>query len=387
MSKQRNPNGLGNYKIKSDGRYEWRQTIDGQTRYLSAKSMKELQAKVKKVADLPVIREKYKVNDWFEKWLETYIKPLKKPATYDQYSRMYYNHIKPVIGNRKLSSLKSYDIQLVIAKMNEINLATKTMKHAKNVMSLALLKAENEKLISKSPVIDIEIPIKQSKPRKTLTIEELTKLFKVMEHSRWIWSVKFLLVTGLRRGELLALKWSDIDWENKRIKIDKSDNVTGLGDTKSSKIHYIPLSGNVVNYLDGQKQMLQSEFNPCFIKDDLKKDPLIFPNEIGTMIRPDSYYTLIRRFSLKAGIKASPHCFRHTFVYLTRGNLCLKDLQNILGHSESTTTLDIYGDILNDTMDKNIEQINSVFENVNMEIEKIKVNKIEGKVIPFRRAK
>ena len=399
MGKQRNPKGLGNYRQLKDGRIAWRQTVDGETREISAKTLKELQEKVKKIADLPIIKEKYKVDDWFQKWLDTYIKPLKKKATYDQYRIIYNTHIKPAIGNRKLATLKTYDIQHVIATMNEKGLSTKTMKHAKSIMDIALKKAESEKIIPKNPVINIEIPIKQSKPRKTLTADEISKLFKAMESSRWIWSVKFDLVTGLRRGELLALKWMDIDLENKRICINKSDSSTGLGDTKNSKIHYVPLSDKAIEYLSGQLQMLKNEYNPITINEDASQkesmnntNALVFPNEHGKMIRPDSYYTLIRRYAKKAGIYASPHCLRHTFVYLMRGDLSLKDLQNILGHSESTTTLDIYGNILNDNVDKNIEQIDNVFETFESKIEEVneknkkKKNPGMGKIIQFRRA-
>jgi integrase len=88
------------------------------------------------------------------------------------------------------------------------------------------------------------------------------------------------------------------------------------------------------------------------------------------MLKPGSFYTLIRRFSQKAGIKASPHCFRHTFVYITREYLSLKELQNALGHDESTTTLDIYGDIINDTTEKVVSTLDSVFNNIEFEAKK-----------------
>lgn len=390
MAKQKNPNGQGTYIKLKDGRVAWRQMVDGQIREISAKTPKELQEKINRIADLPIVSNKYKVEEWFEKWLEVYIKSLKKAATYEQYEGIYRIHIKPVIGKRKISSIKTYDIQSVIAKMNENGLSSKTMTHAKNIMNGAFKKATEEKIIAINPVVNIEIPNKMAKPRKTLKFEEINALLKAMENSRWIWSVKFLLVTGIRRGELLALKWSDIDWDNKRIIIDKSNSSTGLGDTKNSKIHYVPLSMKAVEYLENQKKMLEDEYNPSIYNDELKKDPLIFPNEYGIMIQPKSYYTLLRRFGIKAGIKVSPHMFRHTFVYLTRGNLSLKDLQNILGHSESTTTLDIYGDILNDTMDKNIEQIDNVFDNVEEKINSLNKEKEEKelcKIIQFPKAK
>lgn len=390
MAKQKNPNGLGHYRKLKDGRVAWRQMVDGQVREISAKTPKELQEKVKKIANLPVVKNKYKVEEWFEKWLEVYIKQLKKKATYEQYEGIYRVHIKPAIGKRKMATIEPYDIQSVIAKMNEANLSTKTMTHAKNIMNGAFKKAEEEKVIASNPVVNIEIPNKMAKPRKTLKFDEIGALLEAMKNSRWKWSVYFLLVTGLRRGELLALKWSDIDWQNKRIMIDESNSSTGLGDTKNAKIHYVPLSDNAVKYLENQKQMLELEHNPSMFNEELMKDPLVFPNESGIMIQPKSYYTLLRRFGIKAGVKVSPHMFRHTFVYLTRSNLSLKDLQNILGHSESTTTLDIYGNMINDSMDENIKQIDSVFDNVQEQIEKRKEEKVEKsncKIIQFPKAK
>jgi len=389
MGKQRNPKGMGNYTKLSDGRIRWKQTIDGETRQLTARTMAELQEKIKKIADLPIIKEKYKVEDWFDKWLDIYIKPLKKAATYNQYNDIYKNHIKPIIGKRKITTIKSYDVQGIIAKMNEKELSSCTMKHARKIMNIAFSKAYKEKIIAENPVIDIDIPVKQAKTRKVLTIQELEKLFKSLENSRWIWSVRFMLVTGLRRGELLALKWFNVDFENKRLTVDESNSSTGLGDTKSSKAHYVPLSDVAIEYLGYQKKMLEAEYNPILHNEELKKTGLVFPNQSGLMLHPTSYYTLIARASKRVGLKASPHCLRHTFVYMAREKLSLKELQYILGHDESTTTLDIYGDIINDSTEKTASRIDEIFDKVNSEIEKIgnEKGKQKCKVIEFKRVK
>jgi siderophore synthetase component len=83
MSKQRNPNGSGSYKRRKDGRYQWTRTIDGVPQDLYDISLKALQEKVKKIANLPITPNKLKVAEWFDRWLEIYIKPLKKVATFD----------------------------------------------------------------------------------------------------------------------------------------------------------------------------------------------------------------------------------------------------------------------------------------------------------------
>lgn len=391
MAKQRNPNGMGSYKLRKDGRISWTQQVDGKPRTLYGRTPGELQEKVKKVADLPVASNKLKVADWFEKWLEVYVKQLKKKATHDQYKTLYEQHIKPVIGHRKLTGVKSIDIQTVIAKMNEKKKASKTMKHVKSIMNIAFSKAFDDKMISVNPVVKIEIPVKQAKTRKVLSIPELMKLYKAMEHSRWIWSIRLMLVTGLRRGEMLALKWTDIDFENKRMTVDESTSRGGVGDTKSAKVHYVPLSDKAISHLKSQKLMLEKENNPSLLRKELKKADLVFPSENGVMIRPDSYHTMLYRFAKKAEIKASAHCLRHTFVYLNREAMSLKELQAILGHDESTTTLDLYGDILEESMSKTANKIDDVFSKVDEEMERIKKEKAEkenkemGKVFEFRR--
>ncbi|HBV87000.1 MAG TPA: hypothetical protein DEF42_10200 [Desulfosporosinus sp.] len=410
MAKQRNPNGLGSYKTRKDGRVQWTQKKDGKPRTLYGKTLKELQAKVRKVADLPITESnKLKVDEWFLKWLEIYIKPIKKTATYEQYKTLYEQHVSPVLGHRKLPGVEATDIQTVVAKMNskvvkkavlgedgtvikpeQKGYSTKTIKETVGVMRRGFAKAVKEKKIPESPVKDIEIPNKQKKPRKVLSIKELHDLFGAMKNSRWIWAMRLLLVTGMRRGELLALRDNDIDLDNRRIVIDESDSKDGIGDNKSAKIHYVPLSKKAIEYLSEQGKMLKKETNPILHNKDLKKTGFLFPSENGTMLRADSFTKMVMRFAEKAEIKASPHCLRHTFVFLNRKTLSLKDLQYILGHDESTTTLDIYGDMFDDSSEETANAIDNVFDKIDEKLMKIDEEKnkkpIEmGKVIEFKR--
>ncbi len=392
MAKSRNPKGLGHY-YKKDGLFCWKYVRDGKSVYRSSKTEKGLQEKVRKIIGLTVSNDKTKVSEYFDNFLENDIKELKKPATYEQYFYMYKGHIKPIIGDYKMVSIKQEDIQKVIKEMNKNGLSTKSMKHAKTVMSVAFIKAYSiDKIIPENPVKNIIIPMKQTKPKKTLSISDVSVLFDALRNSRWIWSVKFALVTGVRRGELLALKWTDVDWDNNRIVISKSNSRTGLGDTKNSKVHYVPLSTMAKQYLIKQMEMLKEENNPIIINDDNTRktdlkttDLLIFPTEKGTMIKPNTYYHTITRFAAKSGLKVHPHCFRHTFVFNMRKKLSLKELQEILGHDESTTTLDIYGDMINDTIDSTATQIDEVFSQIENQIEKEKANmeNREFKIIDF----
>lgn len=379
--KTRSPNGVGSYSKRKDGRVRYRLQKHGQKWDISAKNYELLQAKVNQIADVPVDGTKTTAKEWFADWLENYVRQLKKPATYNQYECIYRKHIENQIGKFIMSDIKPIMIQKVITNMHKNNLSSKTMKHAKQIMHSSFDRAVKNKVIAENPVKDIEIPAKQAKPRKVLSYEELSKLFKEMKESRWLWAVKFMLVTGVRRGELLALKWSDIDYSNKRVTIDESNSVTGLGDTKT-RVHYIPLSDKAIEYLRCQTEQLKNECNPNILnkdgtfKRDLKgTDYLVFPTEKGKMIKPNTFYHTMCRYAARAEIKATPHCLRHTFVYLSRKTLSLKEIQSILGHDESTTTLDIYGDILDESTDKTAKQIDEIFKGVDEEFKKIEQKK------------
>lgn len=394
MAKSRNPKGLGHY-YKKDGLYCWKYVRDGKPIYRSSKTEKGLQTKVRQVLGTGATNDKTKVREYFYAWLED-VKGLRGIATYKQYKSIADNHILPVIGDLRMASVKKTDIQKVIIEMNKrvyevtnkngevtkrtVGASTKTMKHAKNVMNLAFTKAyEDDKIILENPVYKIEIPNKQEAVKKVLTVNELAKYFKALETSRWYWSVWFALVTGLRRGELLALKTSNIDWDNRRILIKDSNTVNGLGDTKSRKASYIALTNMAIYILAKQFDMLIAERNPVVQNDGgtLKsgmqgEDFLIFPAENGRMIKPNTYYHTIVRFAEKAGVKAHPHCFRHTFTYFLRNKLSLKELQHALRHEESTSTLDLYGELINDTNDETVQTMDTVFTKIQQEISKIK---------------
>ena len=375
--KSRNPKGLGSY-YKKEGLFCWRYTVDGQTVYRSAKTQAMLQDKVREVIGLPVTKDKSTVAEWFERWLEVYVKPLRKKATYDQHFYMT-KHILPVMGSKKLSHVRPFDVQAVISSMAKKGLATKTMKHALNTMKVAFDKAVFERLLARSPVEGIEIPKRQTEAKKVLNIEEIQSLYAAMAASRWLHSVRFGLTTGLRRGELLALRWSDIDWTGRRIQVERSNSKgSGVGDTKGAKVHHAPLSRVAADTLTRQAELLLEEHNPVTYRGDNSRltveqlqasDALVFPSERGDEIQPDTYYHTVKRFAAKAGIDAHPHCFRHTFVYRLRHKLSLKELQNALGHDESTTTLDIYGDMLDDTADKVADAIDAAYAEVEAEAE------------------
>jgi len=368
----RNLNGMGNlYFNKAAQRWEYKIMVHGRVRMATGKTHKIVNARKKGLIDVPENKEKINLYDWIELWLNTYVKPLKKASTYKQYEDTYKCYIRPYIKNVPLRTVNTTDIQKIISRMNEKGLSAYTMKQVRKVLNLALARAVKDKYLVQNPVTEIEIPAVQQKAKKVLKPEEIQKMFTYLEKSRWYWPIRFMLVTGLRRGELLALKWSDIDEVNKVITV--SDNLTneGIGTTKSNKVHYVPLSNAAENCLKGFKKQLEKEGNPAIWINDLN---LIFVGKEGKPIKPHSLNNVFRRIQ-NIGVDASPHSMRHTFVYYSKNKLSLSELKDTLGHDESTSTLDIYGDMLFDASSV-AHKIDAIFNDVKFKNTQVKANNI-----------
>ena len=134
------------------------------------------------------------------------------------------------------------------------------------------------------------------------------------------------------------LKWSDIDEDARRITVEDNNTESGDGDTKNRKYHYVALTDNAIEYLRGQKNMLESEKNSSLYNEELKKLGLVFPSKEGTNVKPDSLNSVLDRMNKATGLMFTPHMLAY-YVYLSKGSI--SRLQEIL-HDESTPLL-IYG--------------------------------------------
>lgn len=375
--KTRNPNGMGNIYKRPDGRYEWKQMIDGEVRYESDMSLSELRLKIKKLTNIGINKDKTKLFDWMDHWLKTYVKPYKKPSTYNNYKFAYEKYIKKYMRNVQLRHVTKSDVQTMITDLINAGYSSSLIKNVRKALSVAFISAnEDEQIVDFNPTRDTKLPKGRTPTRKTFQIEELVVIIEKFSSSRWLYGILFMLATGLRRGELLALKWSDIDFKEKRIKIE--DNLTqyGVDTPKDNECHYVPLSEHATVYLSGWKNQLQKEHNPAVYK----KVDTIFVSIEGTPLRPSSFNNMITK--KKFEFHVTPHMLRHTFVYLSKGKISLSELQEALGHSQSTTTLDIYGLMLADTVTV-ADKIETAYTELDKAMEKMKNENQKSNVIDF----
>lgn len=322
---------------------------------------------------------KVTIEDWFKIWLEEYRKPKVRPGTEELYKITYNKHIKPALGKKRVSSVTTRQIQNLYNDMADNGYAKGTISLVSVVLYGMFEQALRDELVKKNFASLATIPAgKKPKERKALTIEE-QKCFQVYAQKQSSYSNLFLLAlyTGMRNGEVRALRWSDVDFEKKLI------HVTGTlkyikgeghyrGDPKTStSCRDIPMIEGCYSLLKEQKlkQEAQIKFAGTHWKPIKGLDDLVFTTETGRLVSREivtkQLNNIIQSMNKEEGVsieKFTYHAFRHTFA--TRGleqGIPLKVMQALLGHKTLAMTSDLYSHVLPSTKEKEIQKMEEVF--------------------------
>ena len=362
MAKRR-ANGEGSIRKRSDGRWEGRYTAghDPETgkaiyKNVLGKTQAEVKDKLKKAieetAGLDVIKaEKYTLGQWMDIWFENYAKIKVRPSSHQTYRGYIDNHIKPHIGKIPLSKLSSLELQKFYKKLlgngrvkrlesqkQPKGLSAKTVRNINQVISSALDLAKEQKLIATNPTDSCALPKVEHKEMQTIPAEDLAKFLREARASGVYEMYYIELATGLRRGELLGLKWSDIDFANRVIRVQRQvaringEIVEAPLKTKNS-YRNISISEDTAEVLKAQREKVDSEY--------------VFPSPNGGPISPDSVNHMLQRVLERAGLpKVRFHDLRHTFATIALQNgVDIKTISGMLGHYSAGFTLDTYAHV------------------------------------------
>ena len=359
---KRRANGEGNIRKRKDGRWEGRYTVghDPETgksiiKNVLGKTQAEVKEKLKKAIEENVgidygRAKTYTVGSWLEVWMENYAKVKLRPSTFKTSQDFLKNHIKPQIGSIPLADLTSLDLQRfykhlldggrvdrIEAKKKPKGLAPKTVRNIHQMIGSAYNLAMEQKLVTRNPTQGCALPKVEHKEMKTLTSDQLGAFFQEARDSG-VYELYYLdLATGLRRGELLGLKWTDLDVESKMLSVTKQVNRIN-GELAVSP----PKTRNSIRTLALPQQAVD-----LLIAEHKKhpRNPYLFPSpKTGTMYDPDAFRRTHDKILKAIGAEHIRfHDLRHTFATLSlKSGVDVKTLSGALGHYSAGFTLNTY---------------------------------------------
>ena len=361
MAKRR-PSGDGMVRKREDGRWEGRIVIGHKENgapifhYLSARTQKELLEKLHRCIDEYDGAEltedcRMTLGEWLEIWLTECAEPSVRPSTFRGYRAYVRDKIAPYLGEKEIRKVTVDDIQNLYRKLKKEGgaesgpLSGASVRRIHGVLHQALKVAADRHLIVKNPTDNVTLPKREPSPRTILNDEQLERFMEaIRQDRRWHDFFYLEITTGLRRGELCGLMWSDFDEKKGTLSIrrtlhGKEGGGYYVGDTKTGTgRRIIKLPPSTVQLLTEQKRAAISQW--------------IFPNPIHPEdpVMPNSGYNRMKKLLAEAGLpRMRFHDLRHTFAThaLTSG-VDAKTLSGILGHTKTSFTLDTYTHVTGD---------------------------------------
>ena len=305
------------------------------------------------------------VDAWFEYWIDVKKKTV-RPNTVRNYTERYNKNIQKIIGRKILTEVKPIHCQKIFTDMAEEGYKTSTIYQTRialfNMLEFA---KENEVILSNPCKKSVKSDMgKPSQKKEALTIDIQKKFIEYAKGQSYENQFRFILQTGLRTGELVGLKWEDIDFSKKAIRIQRSMEYRysvgewRIGEPKS-KAGYrtIPLTDETIRILTEQK-----EKNKNIKKIQEEWYEFIFLSRKGEPVKNSAYDTALFKICDKAKInRFSMHVLRHTFATrCIEGGMMPKTLQKILGHSNIGITMYLYVHITEDEKQKEIDKVSCV---------------------------
>ena len=310
-------------------------------------------------------------DEWFKVWLGEYKSKTVKEATLLRYESVYNKHMKSVFGDKKLRDIKPDAIQKFYNSLE----GTENVIIAATILSGMFSQAYKNQIINRNPIPLTTVPkAKEKKERRVLTLAEQELL---LNHSNGTLRdlIEVSLSTGMRTGEIRALEWKDLDFENKTIHI--TGTLTELGgkmfkDTPKTKssLRDIPMLGNVEKIflrIRREQKDKSEKLGPKYEGREGLED-LVFRSGRGTPVSNSCYVRMLNRAVARIKDKGiefehvHPHTLRHTFA--TR---CIENgvppqvLKTLLGHSTLAMTMDLYAHVLPDTKAEELQKIAGLF--------------------------
>lgn len=386
---------------RPDGRYMGRAQVEGRQIVLYDWKLKILRQKLAVAVDemkrsnlLPELNGKnISLNEWFEEWYAKYKAPTLKNGGSPSYKRRFVNYFGVRIGSKPLTDIRQIHVQTAIADMLEAGRSSKSVREATGILQGCVDAAIANGLMSINPVIGVIVPKCEKVERRVLSVEEQEIFLDYLARTKsWYEELyKFMLLTGMRIGEVGGLQWEDIDFAEKFIYVKRTLSYDYADGRKTMKMTSPKTENSVrkIPFFGETREILERQFNKVKRKREelgarwrqpkefgnlvfltsmgspigrysIESDTRYITSQINDMFRTEALYTgmVPKRFE-----RIHPHALRHTFA--TRcfeKGMTPRAVQEIMGHANYNTTVS-YTHVLDDIKSKEAERLGDFLQN------------------------
>ena len=350
-------NGEGSIIRRKDGLYMARYTLQTGTgskrKALYGKTRQEVSEKLNKaLADrdggLIFDAENLTVGEYLDRWLRDSVQGSVRASTYKSYGQQVRRYLKPSLGQMKLRKLSPMHVQWLYREMQDRGLSARTVQYAHVVLHRALEQATRWGMVGRNVAEDVDSPQVKREEMRPLNRDQTRALLKAAEGNRLEALYILAVHTGMRPGELLALKWDDIDLDSGTLQLNRalSDGEFTTPKTARSRRRIKLTSASVKALRAHRKRQLEERMQRAGLWQDYG---LVFPSTVGT---PINHRNLVRSFKSLltcAGLSQAVRLYdlRHTCATLLLSrDVHPKYVQELLGHASIALTLDTYSHVI-----------------------------------------
>lgn len=314
---------------------------------------------------------KQRLDGFLQDWLDRRSRDL-KPTTMDRYRSLVATHVLPVMGSTALADLTPLAIEDMLAGITEGRrrkaVSGRVAQQARMVLGRALKDAVRLGLLPANPVDRTERPKHTGRKARAFTPDQLDKLFEAAKDSKLLPFLELASYTGMRRGELLGLKWADVDLRAGVLTVRRTIAARYKGEsiqppkTKAGE-RKVTLPSLAIEALEEQRRRQSDE--RLVAGDGWKDEGWVFTTRTGGYHNPRNLSRDFTSWRDKAGIPALPfHALRHTNVTMRlAAGVRLETVSKQIGHANLGTTTDVYGHLLPETDKEATEALDAFIRN------------------------
>ncbi len=374
-------NGEGTITRRADGRYtaaifvirpdgtRGRKWVYGATRAEVARKLVELTQRVNAGVVMPT--RSPTVGEYLDYWLAEVAMPRLRPTTIAKYRTAIERYLRPALGTQKLDQLTVATVQRFLNTRRAAGDSVQKLRWIREVLSSALGRAQREELVMRNVAQLTTLPTEQRRRRLAWTAEQSRRFLDAARGDAAHPVFVLALLYGLRRGEIAALRWSDIDTERGIIDVQASLARAGgklvLGPTKSQAgVRTLPIVDLAREVLDEQRARQQQQ--RATAGDGWIDTGFVFTTRTGRPIDPHNLSRSFDRIVAAAGLPPIVfHDLRRTAATLLKDlGVPARDAQVILGHSHVSVTLGIYSEVFDSQINTALHRMNKALRGPNL---------------------